>query len=148
MSPYQISFFLWYLMIISYNLLGHKLSVDCTFLFQHNWTLFSYPSVVRNMSSFEDLAKIIQKEVANGEMKPVTCRSSAKNFCHFSLLWQKNNMLSKYLKPYDIPAEFSLLDILEPGSPTPGMISWQWRKQEVFSPRWVAFEMKATDTGR
>lgn len=110
-------------MIISYNLLGHKLSVDCTFLFQHNCTLFSDPSVVRNMSSFEEMANIIQKAVANGEMKRVTCRSNAKNFRHFSLVWQKNNMLSKFLEPYDTPAEFSLLDILEPGSPTPGIIS-------------------------
>ncbi|XP_049621581.1 gasdermin-C-like [Suncus etruscus] len=70
------------------------------------------------MPSFGDVAKIIEKELANGEMKPITNRTSAKHFHPFSLLWQKK-MKSNFLKSYDIPAEFSLLDILEPGSPIP-----------------------------
>lgn len=69
------------------------------------------------MSDFEKEAKSLLRQVGKGEMKPVPNLTSANNFRHFNVLRQKK--FSKFLDPRDIPAEFSLLDILEPSSPTP-----------------------------
>ncbi|XP_054980452.1 gasdermin-C-like [Sorex araneus] len=68
---------------------------------------------------FDEAVKSLLRQVGKEDLKPVTNLESAKKFRHFNMLRNKKNSLSSFWKQPDIPAEFSLLDILDPSSPVP-----------------------------
>ncbi|XP_055987983.1 gasdermin-C-like [Sorex fumeus] len=68
---------------------------------------------------FDEVVKRLLRQVGKEDLKPVTDLKSAKKFHHFNVLRKKKNKLSSFWNPPDIPAGFSLLDILDQSSPVP-----------------------------
>ncbi|XP_054980448.1 gasdermin-C-like [Sorex araneus] len=68
---------------------------------------------------FDDAVKSLHRLVGKKGLKPVTDLGSAEKFSHFNILRSKENAFSLFWKQPDIPAEFTLMDILDPSSPVP-----------------------------
>ncbi|XP_055968024.1 gasdermin-C-like [Sorex fumeus] len=68
---------------------------------------------------FDDAVKRLLRQVGKEDLKPVTDLKSAKKFHHFNVLRKKKNGFSSFWNPPDIPAGFSLLDILDQSTPVP-----------------------------
>ncbi|XP_062935344.1 gasdermin-C-like [Cynocephalus volans] len=72
-------------------------------------------------SMFECITKKIAKELGDKDMSPVKSLLSATKFREFNILRRKKS-LSLFWEQPDIPAEFSLMDILESSSSVPDTV--------------------------
>jgi hypothetical protein len=76
----------------------------------------------RNMSyTFDWLSKDVVKKLQGRDLRPVKCLSDATKFCLFNILQETSSRLA--LKTEYIPVGFTLLHLLEPNIPVPGMVS-------------------------
>lgn len=71
--------------------------------------------------SFDLVCKDVVKKLQGKDLCPVKRLSDAKKFCQFAILQKTPQSL--FWKSEDIPVGYSLLQILEPNLPDPGIVS-------------------------
>ena len=75
----------------------------------------------RNMSyTFDWLSKDVVKKLQGRDLRPVECLSDATKFRLFHILQETPR---SGWETEDIPVGFTLLDLLEPNFPVPGIVS-------------------------
>ncbi|XP_023613522.1 gasdermin-C-like [Myotis lucifugus] len=79
-------------------------------------------------SMFERTTKKLVKEIGDQELRPVKTLLSATKIHRFSLIQRKKARSWFWQRP-DVPLDASLMDILEPGSSVPGIVSQGHRRQ-------------------
>ncbi|KAL1791492.1 gasdermin-C-like [Sigmodon hispidus] len=79
---------------------------------------------------FDWLCKDVVKKLQGKDLKPVKRLSDAKKFRQFEILQKTSQSL--FWKSEDTPVGYSLLEILEPNVPVPGIVSQGAKKWYSF----------------
>nr|XP_055169881.1 gasdermin-C-like [Nyctereutes procyonoides] len=69
-------------------------------------------------SLFETISKNLVRELGDKDLRPMRCLSNANQFRQLAIL-QKRKKRSPFWEQPDIPAEYTLMDLLEPSSSVP-----------------------------
>uniref|UniRef100_A0A8C0QWL7 Gasdermin C n=1 Tax=Canis lupus dingo TaxID=286419 RepID=A0A8C0QWL7_CANLU len=69
-------------------------------------------------SLFEHISKNLVRELGDKDLRPMRCLSNANQFRQLAIL-QKRKKRSPFWEQPDIPAEYTLMDLLEPSSSVP-----------------------------
>uniref|UniRef100_G1M825 Gasdermin C n=1 Tax=Ailuropoda melanoleuca TaxID=9646 RepID=G1M825_AILME len=69
-------------------------------------------------SLFECITESLVRELGDKDLRPVRCLLSTSKFRLLSVL-QKRKSCSRFWEPPDVPAEYTLMDLLEPGASVP-----------------------------
>lgn len=73
-------------------------------------------------SLFEHISKNLVRELGDKDLRPMRCLSNANQFRQLAIL-QKRKKRSPFWEQPDIPAEYTLMDLLEPSSSVPGIVN-------------------------
>lgn len=71
--------------------------------------------------TFDQVSKDVVKKLQGKDLRPVRCLSDATKFRQFDILQKTPQSL--FFKSEDTPVGYSLLQILEPNFPVPGIVS-------------------------